>query len=373
MTRQRLYKSSHRNQGLPITSSQLATRPFAPEVQRQSVEPGEWSAGIGYDLSTVPILPIEPTEAASVANPPTLQAYRDKTESKIVPSFQQSPEISALGPSQPTQNKIQRVVSNSLIWPPADVGVQAQITNLDSQIAAAEAEGVTAVTANPLNNPTAYQFNYISNPNPTTWGYVVEERLNLKASAAGWSTQHRLTGARPDYYRNDNASGIEVFVDLTTQAQTANSGNHITQKLQNAGTAQPQASVAAADIYHAGLNPLGNGPGQVLQGLADDEEMLAFQTLSAAQNNRNDSEYDEEFSVAIEELGGKLPTAYQFSYKSKKPERQVIVDLWQTAMSAKRKNKGHAKVNRDRLTRQAKFKASRVVKMSDSDSDSDED
>jgi hypothetical protein len=372
------------NPSLPLKSSQLAPRPWAPEVQKRTAEPEEWSAGIEYDFLSVPILPVESTEAASFANPTTIQTYRDNAGVQTFPPLQKSPETSVPTPFQPIdvdgesskithldpKSTIQRVVSNSILWPPVNPGIQTQITNLDSQIAAAETEAVDAVTANPLNNPTAYQYNYIRNPNQTTWGYVVEERLSLKASAAGWSTQHRLTGARPDYYRNDNPNGIEIFVDLTTQAQTANSGNHITQKLQNAGI-QTTAPVAAADIYHAGLNPLGNGPGQVLQGLADDEEMLAYQTLSAAQNDRNDSEYDDEYSGVIEELGNKLPTAFQFAYKSKKRERQAIVDAWKKAKVEKKQHKRDAKTHRNRLARNVKFKAKRVVEMSDS-SDSED-
>lgn len=104
----------------------------------------------------------------------------------------------------------------------------------------------------------------------------VEEQLddiNINQNL-GWQTQQPLAGSRPDYYRQEN--NIDVWVDLTTPLQAGQGGAHITSKLFAGGIQPGTPNNVAADIIHQGLNPLGGGPGVILQGNATELQMRRY-------------------------------------------------------------------------------------------------
>lgn len=216
----------------------------------------------------------------------------------------------------------QRAVSLSATWTPPNGGQEATWINaIDAQIPTAEQNAVNSVQ-NTNGHKTAKQANYIQNPSPTTWGYVVEEQLDAWALNNGWQTQFVLNGARPDYYRVNN--NVAVYVDLTTAGQAGIGGNHITDKLQNANFPSPDANVAAADVTHRGLNPRGTAGPVVVLGNATLKQIRVFQQYRQYLRH---SHLD--YNPALEELinrYGKTLTHQTFTRKWNKKKRKSFVD-----------------------------------------------
>jgi hypothetical protein len=155
---------------------------------------------------------------------------------------------------------MQRVVSASATYVPQQAALD-EINDLDAEIPGAE-----QAAANEIRNPaggmhTARQATYIFNPHPMTWGYCVEEQLDPQARTLGWSTQYGMPGARPDYHRRIGL--IDVFADLTTAAQAAPAGNHITGKLSATAHNYNTINWQAADVTHSGQRPGGGAPAPI--------------------------------------------------------------------------------------------------------------
>jgi hypothetical protein len=228
---------------------------------------------------------------------------------------------------------VQRAVSASASWPPAHGGVEAtQIQQLNALIPNAENAGTAAVATN-TGFKTPRQANYIQNPSARTWGYVVEEKLDPLAQAAGWSTQHRLLGARPDYYRQSN--GIESFVDLTSATQAGLGGNHITEKLDNAGFMSPDPAVVAADVTHLSSNPRGNAGTAVVLGNATMPELNALQQYRRLTKTyllkNTDVDFNEGIAALFQRYGDVKHAAFTTKWKGKK--RQVFTKLVTAALT----------------------------------------
>lgn len=90
-----------------------------------------------------------------------------------------------------------------------------------------------------------YSARYNRHRSAATWGNCVETQLNLVAPIY-WIRQHRLDASRPDYYASINNK--TVYVDLTTERETAPGGMHITEKLRRSKVSA--SNVEAADITY---------------------------------------------------------------------------------------------------------------------------
>ena len=248
---------------------------------------------------------------------------------------------------------IQRAVSASASWPPAHGGVEAtRIQQLDALIPNAENAGAAAVATN-TGFKTPRQANYIQNPSARTWGYVVEEKLDPLAQAAGWSTQHRLLGARPDYYRQSN--GIESFVDLTSATQAGLGGNHITDKLDNAGFMSPNPAVVAADVTHLSTNPRGAAGTAPVLGNATQPELNALQQyrrLTKPYLSKNtDVDFNEGIADLFQQYGDIKHDVFTNRWKGKK--RRIFTNLVTAALT---KPSGGGITKKHRTRSQAKLK-----------------
>lgn len=241
-----------------------------------------------------------------------------------------------LARSAPT---VQRAVSPSATWPPAGGGPEeVLIDQLDALIPAAEAAATSSVQANKVIR-TAREASYIRRPNPTTWGCVVEEKLDPPAAGIGWSTQQRLIGARPDYYRFSN--NIHVFADLTTAGQAGIGGNHITPKLQKAGYTSADADVAAGDVTHMGTNPRGIvGPAVVL-GNATMPQMLAFQHYRGYRDL--DSGYNDKLAKLVRQHRKVTHSAFTTKWSDKKRQRFASAVDRALHVNLKPRKKGNSK------------------------------
>ena len=215
--------------------------------------------------------------------------------------------------------QVQRAVSHSASWRAANTSPEETlIGQIDALIPTAEAAAVTAV-ATTTGTKTPREANYIHNPKATTWGSVVEEKLDPAAQGAGWSTQHRLSGARPDYYRQSN--GIEVYVDLTSAKQAGIGGNHITDKLDKAGFTSPNAVVAAADVTHVSTNPRGKAAAAVVLGNATQAEVNALQQyrrLTKTYENQTDVEFEPGIGELFKKYGDVKHDTFTNKWKANK-------------------------------------------------------
>jgi hypothetical protein len=185
------------------------------------------------------------------------------------------------------------------------------IQQLDAQVATAETSaGVAVASATGLK--TAREANYIQSPSARTWGSVVEEKLDPLALGTGWSTQKRLSKARPDYFRQSN--GIDMYVDLTSVGEAGVGGNHITDKLDKAGFTSPNPAVAAADVTHLSANPLGTAAPAVVLGNATQAEVSALQQYRRL---TKDMETDVGFEPGIGELFTKYGNVKHHAFTTK--------------------------------------------------------
>lgn len=176
---------------------------------------------------------------------------------------------------------VQRVVSPSATYVP-QAAATAAITVLDAEVGPAEQDAATALQNPPGGVHTPHQAHYLRHPGPTSWGYCVEERLDPRAAALGWQTQHAMVGgARPDYHRALGAA--LVFADLTTAAQSNPAGSHITGKLAKVAHQHlTTAAWEAADVLHSGIRPGGGAPPPVMtNGPVTGEHALRFQQYRA--------------------------------------------------------------------------------------------
>jgi len=219
--------------------------------------------------------PAQREAAASIADSrPSAAAQR-----QLAHAIHQAPRVAAQRRQFEGLGVLQRVVSASATYVPQQAAL-AQITALDGQIATAE-----QTAANEIQNPTggihtAYQANYLRAPGAMTWGYCVEEQLSPRAINLGWSTQHVMPGARPDYHKI--VGQTEVFADLTTAGQAAPAGNHITSKLAATAHNFNTANWQAADIVHSGQRPGGGVPPPVqTNGLVTQAHAQHFQRYKA--------------------------------------------------------------------------------------------
>jgi hypothetical protein len=216
---------------------------------------------------------------------------------------------------------VQRAVSHSASWRAANNGPEeALITQLDAHVTTAENAAVAAV-ATTTGIKTPREAHYIQSPSPRSWGYVVEENLDPLATGAGWSVQHRLLGARPDYYRLSN--GVEMYVDLTSVGQAGIGGNHITEKLDTAGFVSPDAAVAAADVTHRSTNPRGKAIAAVVLGNATMAQVSALQQYRRLTKSYLLKQTDVDFSPGMAKLFQKYGDVKHdmFTTKWKKSKR----------------------------------------------------
>lgn len=175
---------------------------------------------------------------------------------------------------------VQRVLSPSATYAPHGAALTA-LQELDAEVPRAERRAARKLR-NPGGTHTPRQATYLLSPQPMTWGYCVEERLDPLARRLGWSTQHRLPGCRPDYYRD--IGGVQVFADLTTAAQASPGGNHITTKLTIPHSRGVDATAwQASDLVHSGRMP-GHAARPALQtnGTVTKAQSRALQTYRAA-------------------------------------------------------------------------------------------
>ena len=185
-----------------------------------------------------------------------------------------------------SQGTVQRAVHDSATYPPNQGA--AAIANLNGQIAASEAEASARVQNQGIYAGvphSAIQANYILHPSAMTWGSCVEEILNPLAAVAGWNLNNNAHGANPDYRQDIN--GAIVWADLTTEGESGPGGPHITDKLLTMrGQGAPNVGQwEAADVTHAGTNPLGGGPpgNPVYNGNITQAHLLAHQAYRAYQ------------------------------------------------------------------------------------------
>lgn len=138
---------------------------------------------------------------------------------------------------------------------PPDNTTLPEFQALDAKVAAAEANATTQITSTTkTTTDTAKQMGYKRRPNPTTWGYVVEEQLDIEARTLGWSTQSVLLGGRPDYKKT--VGQITLYADLTTLGQSGTGGPHVGSKLSFFASQQnAPLNCHAADIVHSGTQP----------------------------------------------------------------------------------------------------------------------
>tara|TARA_Y100000588_G_scaffold373622_1_gene447690 strand:- start:26 stop:886 length:861 start_codon:yes stop_codon:yes gene_type:complete len=88
---------------------------------------------------------------------------------------------------------------------------------------------------------------FVKNQSASNYGYLVEEGVNEYARNAGWATQVKLEGARPDYGRK--LGGKYAMADLTTTRESNGAGMHLAGKL-NKSNWKGKEFVAAADITY---------------------------------------------------------------------------------------------------------------------------
>lgn len=154
----------------------------------------------------------------------------------------------------------QRVVSvSTLKYIPTGTSL-ALITALNNQIATAETDAEADVRNAAKATPhSKYQASYMRTPNARGWGYCVEEKLNVWATNNGWTISNLGGDSNPDYSRMDGTT--KVWADLTTVAEAGAGGSHVIDKLErkvNKGAID--TGWVAADLLHAGHNPLSTGP-----------------------------------------------------------------------------------------------------------------
>lgn len=249
--------------------------------------------GPSRKVDVEPELRTEPLGERAIAVPHTLSP-RDVV---ALQRFVGNRALSRLLARPTTDRAVQRAVSHSASWPPVmGSPEEALITNLDAQVPNAEQTAVNGVQS-ALGLKTPMEASYIQRPSHTTWGYVVEEKLNALAVGLGWRTQKSLGGARPDYYRKSN--GIKLFVDLTSQRQAGIGGNHITDKLDTAGFGSPNNTMAASDITHQSRNPLGGGPGVIVPGNASMGQVRALQIYRRFSKRYIGKSTDVDFNPAL--------------------------------------------------------------------------
>ena len=248
---------------------------------------------------------------------------------------------------------VQRAVSPSASWPPAAGGPEETlIADLDAEIPNAEQAATAGVQTN-VGLKTAHEMQYIQRPSQTTWGYVVEEKLDPLAIARGWGTQHQLHGARPDYYHVSN--GIGVYADLTTMLQAGIGGNHITDKLQNAGVTTPNGLVAAADVTHRSQNPRGAAGGAIVLGNATLKEVRALQEYRRFNKKYLGKTMDVEFNPRLDRLVQQYGEIDQWTFSTrwkKKHRREFRYQMKQALKGPKPVNlkKRYATRSRGRVT-----------------------
>lgn len=162
---------------------------------------------------------------------------------------------------QQNSNVIQRAVSQSTLQYIPSAADLVLITALDAQIANAETTASNAVQNNPapVGGHSIHQTVYMRNPTARAWGNCVEEQLNIWATGNGWSTQNNSGGSNPDYSRMNG--GTKIWADLTTAAEAGAGASHIIDKLnRKVASGEDDSTWVAADVVHAGLNPLAGGP-----------------------------------------------------------------------------------------------------------------
>lgn len=238
--------------------------------------------------------------------------------------------------ASPAVPSVQRAVSPSASWSPA--GTEAGlIQQVDAKIPLAEAAAARAVKK-ATGTKTARQANYIQAPSPRTWGYVVEEKLDAELAGTAWSTQHRLLGARPDYFQRSN--GIEVYVDLTTASQAGIGGNHITEKLDNAGFLSPDNTVAAADVSHRNLNPRGTAGSAIVLGKATLDQVRALQQYRRFTKRYIGKQVEIDFNPGLDKIFNRYGdiTHKKFTRDWKGSQRRKFADRVLKATSAPHHN-----------------------------------
>lgn len=206
-------------------------------------------------------------------------------------------------------------MSPSASWSPVAGGPEeVLIAALDAEIPNAEIAAAAGVQSH-LGQKTAHEQQYIQRPSQTTWGYVVEEKLDSLAIARGWQTQQPLFGARPDYCRSSN--GIGVYADLTIVRQAGIGGNHITDKLQNANFITPNNLVTAAHVTHQSQNPRGVVGGAIVLGNATLKEVRAVQEYRRFNKPYLGKQTDVDFNPLLAKLVRQYGEIDQWTFSTK--------------------------------------------------------
>jgi hypothetical protein len=210
------------------------------------------------------------------------------TQSRL--SFELSTAPFSLTKQLPVKMPAQLIRSNSASFPPSLVS-NPFIDALNAQVPTAEVKAQNELLTPPTGKHTPRQTQYINRQIPANWGSCVEDALNTMAITAGWRTQERLSGSRPDYAR-DIPPNIKLFVDLTTVNEAGVGGNHITEKLNNS-IIPFGVTWEGVDITHND-RPGGPAPPLITNGLVTVEHMRRFQTYKKYCSTANDEEVDYE-------------------------------------------------------------------------------
>ena len=242
-----------------------------------------------------------------------------------------------------------------------DGTTQSEFNKLDAKVATAEANAKIEVTSTTKTaTDTAKQMNYKRRPGPTTWGYVVEEQLDIEARKLGWNTQNALKGGRPDYTMK--VDDVTLFADLTTEAQAGVGGPHVTGKLGFAYQMLSDQGTApnwhAVDIAHSGAQPGQTPAPLVVTGEVKDEHDRWFGKFKAALSQGSYASYDPWVEAMKRKYGNKLPhSKFYGSWGTKQRDGFVETAVQLDARyNVPDVSSGGGKVKRSSRLRGARFK-----------------